>query len=276
MKKNYGFIAPTIEEKHYVLGASPIVWEVLQPDGQWLDRLPSSEEQKKYGIETYNCTGFGTNRCKAILINRLAINDPESSERATGIFAGTKPPGNDPHTVAEAVRKNGFLPETMLPFSTVVTSVLEYFSWKGAIEKYCRAAADLWLKRYEFLHEWVWVGDISLADKQARLKEALTHSPLGVSVYAWRQDGSGLYVKNPGDQDCHWTTLVGYVEGVHWIVDDSYPDSEGAEIKFLRWDFDFGFAKKYKVLPTGYQGTIKPTRNPISAIIEFFSSLFKK
>lgn len=272
----YGFIAPVIEKDHYVFGSSPINLPVLRPDGQWVGSLPRIEEQRKNGVETCNCTGYGTNNCIEIILMFLLPNQVfDNSDRFTGIIAGTHPPGNDPHTVAEAIRNTGCIIENMLPFDESIKSVSDYFSFFGSNESNCRTAASLWKKRFEFYHEWVFQGDIPLEQKQALMKEALKYSPLGVSVYGWQQDGNGLYVKNIGQSDNHWTACVGYVEGEYWIIFDSYPDAAGGELKRLRWDFDFGFCKKYHVLPIENQRTIS-VRNPIAAIIEFIINLFKK
>ena len=83
----------------------------------------------------------------------------------------------------------------------------------------------------------------SLKQKQELLKIALRHSPLGVSVYAWAlDDEDGLYFKN--GEDNHWCVCFGYEDGKYWKIFDSYDNS----IKHLKWDFDFGFVKKYYII----------------------------
>ena len=84
---------------------------------------------------------------------------------------------------------------------------------------------------------------ISSKEKQERLKASLRHSPIGIAVYAWAlDDEDGLYFRN-GD-DNHWCVLFGYEDEKYWKVFDSYD----ASIKHLKWDYDFGFAKKYYIV----------------------------
>lgn len=242
--KNSGFIAPQIvtegEKAHYVLGALPQV--ILQADRNWLPFTAEFEPQQKK-FETYNCTGFNTLTAIETLLARLGIHE-NYSDRWVGIIAGTKAPGNDPHTVAEAIRKNGLIPESMLPFSDDLNSVDEYYSFKGADEAKCREVGQKWLERFDFGHEWVFLGG---DNKPEKMLEALQFSPLDVSVQAWHKDGI-LFSKPKGGADNHWTcNVVGVNEKKYWIIDDSYLD-DGQPLKYLEWDYDFGFCKRYSIV----------------------------
>jgi len=241
-KIRVGFIEPTITEDNYVLGAKQVPEEVLQLDGQWLDYSVEKERQEQHGLETYNCTGFATSSPVEIYIKRKYGVEVNLSDRALGILAGTYPPGNNPHIVAESLRKHGNVKEESLPFSDSLKNVDDYYS-PNPLPKKLLQEAEQFLYKYDFLHEWVFNDKgLDIKEKQEKMKKALTLSPLGASVMAWRKRGD-LYVKDKGEPDTHWTTVVGYKEDEYWLVFDSY----NPFLKKLAWDYDFGYVKRYWV-----------------------------
>jgi hypothetical protein len=243
--KQYGFQAPVIEKNHYIFGAEMVPRIVYQPDGQWLDYITQNEKQYNDLFDTCGCTVYGTlNAGLEILGKRVFGKENNYSDRFTYIASGTKPPGNDPQIVAESIRASGVVAESDLPFSNEIDS-LDKFNCIPPDKKYLIDTGKLWATKYEFLHEWVFNSEISLSEKQNRMVECLTFSPLGVSVRAWQQRENGLYYKELGEQDTHWCVCIGYVVGKYWIIYDSYPQSDGDFIKHLEWDYDFGFAKRY-------------------------------
>lgn len=167
------------------------------------------------------------------------------SDRFLGIVAGTKPPGNDPHTVAEAFRNNGAIPEEMLPYSPDLQTVEEYYSFKNAEEANCKSVGNDWLTQYGFGHEWVFEPMLvqSNETQQKAMMEALQYSPLGVAVYAWTKDKNELYYRPPGAFDTHWVVIYGYVENKYWKCFDSYDGG----LKKLAWDFNFRFVKRFHI-----------------------------
>ena len=242
LKNGYGFISHVIEEDNYVLGASALPAIELCPDGQWDDLLPEEEVQIKRGVETYNCTAYGTLNALEILFLKLFVERKNFSERYVGIMAGTKPYGNSPHVVIETIRKvSGVIDDSMLPFDEAIDNVEEYFSPSPMSFEYLNEGKKL-LDRYSIGHEWVFTGG-DLAHKQGQLKEALKYSPVGISVYAWNLGDDDIYVKPAGKNDNHWTVLYGYEEGKYWKIFDSYDHTH----KKLAWDFDFGQAKRYHI-----------------------------
>ena len=199
-------------------------------------------------METYNCTAFATNNAIEILAKRKYGNEPNYSDRCLGILAGTYPPGNDPHIVCEALRKNGVCFESELPFDEFIPTVDQYYS-PSPLTKDLVKKAEKFLFDYDFKHEWVYRDKgLPLEEKQARLMEALMYSPLNVSVMAWREK-KGLYTKKKGEADTHWTTLFGYEKGKHWLVFDSYKPY----VKKLAWDYDFGYAKRLYIGESTHQ-----------------------
>ncbi len=202
MKKYKGFIEPKIDNTHYFLGAGMVPQVVLQPNSDWSDSLPETERQNK-GFETYGCTSFNTlNAIEMLMFKKFGVR-VNYSDRWVGIIAGTKAPGNDPHTVCEAIRKNGLIPEDMLPYSDDLQNVEEYYSFKGANEIECRRAGREWLRQYDFKHEWVFDKNQPFNEKLLNIKTALKYSPLALSVYAWSET-NGVYWKAGSEN--HWTS----------------------------------------------------------------------
>jgi len=240
--KNYGYKPPVIEEKNYVLGgilSAP--YEVLQEDGNWKPYLPETEEQRSESYETNACTIYGTlNAIETLMFRKFGVKK-NYCERFTAIMSGLQPDGNDPHKVAESIRKNGVIEDFNLPFSTNIRSFEEYMT-PNPMSKYYLDLGKKWLEEYEFKHEYVFNSFDSLKAKQEKMIKALKSSPLGVSVSAWQKNDEGLYYKF--GMDNHWTLLiVNYVEGKYWEVFDSYDGF----IKKLVWDYDFGICKRYHI-----------------------------
>lgn len=205
--KNTGFIVPNIEEKHYVMGAGNVPFQVLRKDGDWTKDLASPEYQSRDGLETCNCTGFGlAKKIREYMKESFGI-DFNPSERWIGIVAHTRPPGNDPQAVYEAVREYGLISEEMLPFSDDIKTVDDYYSFKGSDEDACWRLANEWKNKYNFLHEWVFDPTVQLTPEERirNMNVALKYSPLGVAVYAWITDERGVYVKLGPEN--HWTNI---------------------------------------------------------------------
>ena len=237
---NHGFIPDEIQEEDYVLGSEQLAGELLQPTGQWDEYLPEVELQKRNGLETQNCTVYGTLNALEALYYRKYAERHNFSERYVGVLAETTPQGNSPHKVAEVIRKtSGVIDDVLLPFSEDINEWDEYYSPNPMSPVYMHKGKR-WLTYNVFKHEWVFKNNAK--DKQDRLKEALQYSPVGISVRAWKER-NGLYWKDKGEQDTHWCVLYGYEEGEYWKIFDHYDDS----FKRLEWDYDFMFAKRFHI-----------------------------
>lgn len=222
---NYGFIQPKIEREHYVLGGSNVPFVVLKEDGDWrATALPVKELQAKK-FDTYNCTSFNTlNQIEQYMFVRFGVN-VNYSDRWLGIIAGTKPPGNDPHVVMEAIRKYGLIPEEMLPYSDDLETVEEYYSFKGLSQQQIDnlyAEGRKWFEAWDFKHEWCFTPDMPEDEKLVNIKASLKVSPLSLAVYAWYADNRGVYVRMGSDS--HWTTCMCFDDFLK--VYDSYEPFE--------------------------------------------------
>jgi len=238
--KKYGLKFDTIKTEDYYLGGGFIGTEELQPNGQWDEFLPSEEIQNENEIETQNCTAFGIENCVNILMNKLFHEEKNYSERFIGIMANTDPySGNSPHTVCESARKNGFIEEIELPFDESIKTPEDYFQPKPMEVKYI-IKGQMWLRQYDFKHEWVWRDNPEIEEKIKLIKEALKRSPVGISVYAWDSDENGIYQKR--GQDNHWVCCYGYRDDIKvWKIFDSYTNT----YKLYSFDANISMAKLF-------------------------------
>lgn len=256
-KINYGYIEDKIESEHWIYGSSALPKVILRKDGQWLDYLPETEEQRKK-IETYACTIYSTLFCVEILMYEMFGAIRDYSERFIAIAINLQPPGTSEQTTAEAVRKLGVIKEEVLPFDDTIDTREKYLS-PNPLTKDLLSLGKQFLAQYGYGHEWLW-SYASPANKIKLMKENLQYSPLSVPVYAWEQNDEGLYANIGNQPSNHLTTCVGYVEGKHWIIFDSYKGNNGEYIKKLVWDYPFGTVKRHSL---SYLGIIDKTNDAV-------------
>lgn len=229
----HGLIIPEIvENKDYVFGGyGAIDGEILQPNGQWDDYLPVEEDQNLNGIEPSACATFGTLNAVETLKRRLYGEEYNYSDRYLAKTSGTLPGiGNDPHRVAETLRKKGDVKESVWPFDSSIDSATKFY---GPVPSKLEVLALTFLMEFGFKHEYV-------PSNPDSLKNALKYSPLGFSVYAWVQD-DGLYYRPEGMRDTHWVMCYGYVDKQYWKIFDSYDNNT----KMVKWDALPMVAKRY-------------------------------
>mgnify|MGYP001579567317 CR=1 FL=1 len=229
----HGFIACEITEDQHIFGIqqTPLI---IQDNGNWRDSFPPFERQARAFFDTSGCSIYNTLTPIEILDRKLFKEDSEYAERFVYIGTNTRPPGNNPHVIGEWIRKNGLIPESLLPFNDLIQGLNDYASPNPLIADLIEEGKR-WLQRKTFNHDWI-IGK----DKTDALKEALRSSPLGVSVSPLEERG-GIYYRTQ-EQDVHWTCLVAY-EGNAPVIFDSYAPF----IKRLEPNFNFGFAKRYSL-----------------------------
>lgn len=264
-KINYGFVEPVIEDSHFVLGGLlALPKNVIVPDGQWDKFLPKYEAQYGEFFDTFNCTAYGTENAIEMFQKGKYGEDRNYSERMLGIVAGTKPPGNDPQVVSDAVRKFGLVDDVELPLERANT-IDEYYSPKP-LTKYLADKGVEWLKQFTFGHEWVFTGKLAIEEQQKKMVEALKYSPLGVAVFAWTENDRGLYIRT--GNDCHWCVIFGYAQGNYWKCFDSYDGG----IKLLAWDFGFSWVKRYDLQK---KSIVEEKKSIIERLIYWLTELLK-
>ncbi len=243
--KQFGLILNPVEEDHWMLGGISGVSNrpTLMVDGHgWGAYKPAPELQNKNGLETMNCTNYGTNNALETLASFHGFEafPKDCSERYGGIGTGTGRGGNDPHRVIEHVRTViGVIPEAVLPFDESINTWEEYYSPQN-IETLVALGSRI-LQNFKIQHDWVFNSEKWSTDKPKQLIEALKVGTVAVSVHAWKLGSGGLYYKSDGDGDNHWLQLLDYKEGEYWLVYDHYEQVE----KKLKWHYNFFAAKVY-------------------------------
>lgn len=208
-----------------------------QIDGNWTDYLPEFENQKNQFLDSKCCTVFGTLNAIEILDRRVFDKKSNYSDRFTAITSKTTTSGNDPEKVARSIKYNGLIDEKLLPFDDRIKNAEQFFTLEN--EECLFPAANDWLYQYDFSFQKINTSHKSII---ANLKK----SPIGMSVFSWSKNSSGLYTRPPQFQDNHFVVLFNYKEGEYWEVLDSYNQN----IKKVEWNYPFTsmfvYSIKYK------------------------------
>ena len=240
-----GYIPEPIVEGKWKLGAATGFKGEKLSSGDWVaeGHIPPGEWQARKSFDTYNCTGFQYTNSLEILWHRVKGFFRNFSDRSVALFAGTRPPGNDPYTVAEAGRLNGLVDESELPFDDSIDTVDKFYSYDGK-------ESEIRAKGKKFLEEECVPKHDLVSSDTATLKDMLCYSPLGIAVVAWYRDENGLYYSPPGMKPNHATNLVAF-KGNNPVIYDSYPDETGSFIKVLREDYPLQYdSRRYWLAPS--------------------------
>ena len=218
----------------------------LMPGGKgWQKFTPEYEAQSNQFCESYACTVYASLKAWITLANYYGYSLPKNcSERFNAVLAGLQPPGGDPHTSGEAIRRWGVINNDLLPFDETIKNTFEFYQPKPMDEGLITEAKKT-VQKFEFGHEYLWNDSRftgSTPNKPDILKRNLERGTICVSVHGWKKNKKGLYYKDPiTDDDNHWTFLVDYKDGEYWLVDDQYKPF----IKKVAWDTDFQTAELY-------------------------------
>lgn len=237
MEKNFGLIIEEPKDTDYILGDKKIPTTILQKDGQWGDFLPAFEAQKKK-IETMACVSFSALNCLETLHNRLFNEKINKSDRFLARMSHTGRNGNSMRNVAESVRKDGIVKESLWSYENI-TSWSQYY--KTIPNSIIRKGKD-WLKEYSVRYDWIYDSGLSIAQKQNRLMEALQYSPIQVSVYAYGRQKGGIFIEENRRHN-HAIIIYGYKKGYYWKLFDSYKN----EFKKFAWNYNFHYSLRFNL-----------------------------
>lgn len=224
--RKYGFKLDVPKPEDYVLGGfMALPKEVLQPDKNWQDFLPVKEYQNLNNIEPYACVTFTILNAIEILIKRKYGLDRNYSDRFLAAMSGTREGGNSPNSVAQYLHSEGVVLQEVWPFDQNIDSFEKFYS---PVPPELIELAKEFLNEFDFKYEKV-------PSNPESISEALTYSPLLISVSAWFER-DGKYYKPEGFIDNHATTLIYERENDFRRVFDSYADNEDdPALKDLEW-----------------------------------------
>lgn len=232
MEIKYGYIQVEPTPEDFLFGDGQLGDKPIQPDGQWDAFLPPDEFQDANGFETYACVSEATNNCEETLEKQEYGDTIDHSDRLLATLSGTgDKKGNDPNTVAECRKKQGYVLESEYPFKADTFN--EFYK---PVPTAIQVLAKTNVQKNTFGHSWV-----SNPTPQ-RMMDALTYSPLSAGVYAWTFDTqTGYAIRPPGALSTHDVEIYGYVLNKYWKCFDSYNNSH----KKIAWDFGFDGVKRY-------------------------------
>lgn len=237
--RNYGFVPPTIESDHYMLGAELSLPKIiLQSNRRWAEFAPDYEAQaEKY--ETYGCPFYGSMNAIETLERRIFGEKSNYAEAFNYTLSGVTGP-SDPHKALENMRKNGLIDQSFLP----MPETYEEFCNPERITPKMIEIGKSWVKKRELGHQWVFANSVSDELRKSLIREELQYSPLGISVTAWHKD-KGIYV-DLGLPNNHWCVLLEEVaEG--WLVLDTYDGS----FKVVSFSHNIQYCKRYSLNKRG-------------------------
>jgi hypothetical protein len=225
---NYGLCFEKPDPQAHIFAGIEDEFPVLNTSGQWDTWLPVDELQRRDGVESNACATFGTLSAIEILLKHKYGQDENYSDRWLAWNSGTDPKrGNDPHRVSETLRKAGVPYEVEWPFA-------EDF-YTNPPPKLFETARGF-TERLDYRHKYV-------KTTEEELKDALTRSPLGVSVTAWRSK-DGVFYARKGTPNNHWCVLYGYDDAKKcWKIFDSYDNTR----KLYTYGSSMKVAKVYRI-----------------------------
>lgn len=219
--------------------------EILRADGNWSDFLPNPEDQRKNNVESSSCYVSASQYIIAILLEeKYGIKDSDFSARFNALLSDGTPNGGDPLRGGMSLKRDGLIPELMMPFNDEILSWNDFHSWKGVIKNLCIEKGKDFLKEYSLNFKVVVEKDLPVATKYILLKEALKHSPVALSYTAWYEK-NGKYYKPEGLRDNH------LIAGVALSVDENNSitilDTYAPHKKVLEPNANFEFAMSWEI-----------------------------
>ena len=194
MIQNKGVAPLKLEAPDYVAGQETgIVYEEVNPTGNWTDSLPVKETQYINSFDTSACVTFSALNCIEIQLNYL-LNAGKLSEdkvkklmvwgylengkfnfsdRYTAKLSGTTPLGNTLQKVWDSIRKDGLVPEAMWK-SEGNKNWAEYYR---EIPQQIKDFGKNILTIFDFKYEWLVTGVCGAPDLDY-LKYHLKQAPL--------------------------------------------------------------------------------------------------
>lgn len=235
--KQSGFIPEEPSEDDYFMGGvTGVVSKVQIESGDWTPYQPAPLPQYLDGkFDTLSCTTFSALSVLETKLNFMIANNKLSgaslsflrangymvdnkvhfSRRFTAIKSGTTMMGNTFKNVADSIRREGLVPDYMLPFGGTTWS--EYHDTKN-IDLKMNAMGLRFLSFFDVKYEWVVInsenGLVDTPLERKSVKEARQETPLQMGIPF---------------PSTHATTLMSDTEifdtytPFHFVFSDTYP-----------------------------------------------------
>lgn len=226
------------EKDHPVLGGDVLgglVRTVLCPALDWTDSITEYELQRNGIFDPFDCvTQTEWNKVQCLVKKQYGIV-LNKSKRWTAVKSGTKPGvGNSVNNVAESIRLQGGVPESVWPTMTAEMTETQFYATPPASVD----SQEDFLVEYGYNHEYV-PRINTVVSSLEELKDSLKYSPIAVSVGNYSFDQNGLLYSPSSPNYCHEVLIVKIDStGIYTL------DSENASglLKY-RFDYPFGWPK---------------------------------
>jgi hypothetical protein len=214
--KNYGLIIEPFAPEDFLGGTSQSLEarygaEILNPEGDWSKHTPSTENQDTSTGDTFACVSFGTTNAIEMLARLRFEQNANLSDRFLAKLSDTVVgQGNSPKKVADTLRHKWSVSEPEWPD---VERVEDYYA---EIPERLKTLAVGRGAEFEFGYQYI-------TNSAASIKEALKRSPVCIAVTAWLyQTNTDTYIRVPGIQENHWTTVIKVLPNGNYLCFDSF------------------------------------------------------
>jgi len=232
--ENLGLIIEPPKESDYVFGGDTfVVDDILQKGGHgWGSYLPTVENQSGKKLSSQACVTYSCLNCHETYAKRKHCFTWNKSDRALAKMSGTTKKGNSLRTVAETLRKQGWLDEAEW---TANLDLVDWNTYYTPIPSNLLSKASEVLNTYQFSYEW---GAVT----KNGLISALERSPLQVTVNSGgKKDSKGYFIKDTNNYN-HAIMLYEYKFGEYWECFDSLRNTMGRYV----WNYRFGSVMKHQ------------------------------
>lgn len=145
---NHGVIEG-VRDTDFVAGTIP--YEVRNPSGDWSFGLPPGEWQSNSFTDTMACVTFGELNSIETQMKLVYGLDKNYSDRFTAFMSGTTPQGNYLWKVADSIRKDGLVEESVWPSPPNFTWDTYYTPPMIEVINKAKEWKAMWRVEYEFI-----------------------------------------------------------------------------------------------------------------------------
>lgn len=170
IEENHGVLLGQ-RETDFIAGASPIEYEIRNPQGNW--KRPLAERQKNF-LETMACVSFsGINCCESQEIHQTG-KEENYSDRWIAKISGTTKEGNYLYKVGDAIRNFGLVKESSYPSRQDMKWDEYYAEIPPAKFAELKAEGQEWLKKWDVKTEFV------IPPSKENLMREIKHAPIQI------------------------------------------------------------------------------------------------
>lgn len=261
---------------------SGIAYKALVAAADWTPYLVTYEDQTRPGFDAVSCVCYSGENCIELQLQRM-IDEGEIpaitmqflsdnkyldtngkvnfSDRFSAILSGTTPNGNYMTNAPDSFRKDGLIPEWMLPFPEDIAkekpyspNAIQHYLNPECITPEMRALGKKFLEHFTVMYEVVWYGNsspLNLDIVRYHLKQAPLHFAAGLCAGEYGTE----VIKGCGCGASHARTIIAANQADAFL---KIFDSFGQSIKKLAVDYCIPYVYKIVLTTKKLPTTINP------------------